>query len=46
MRKLYDDDEVEGIFKLLVDANNAFNNLNRQMALHNIQIVQQLRQLY
>lgn len=37
MRKLYDDDDVEGI--LLVKASNAFNNLNRQMALHNIQII-------
>ena len=34
MRTVYEDDETEGI--LLVDAENAFNNLNRRAALHNI----------
>ena len=33
-RQLYDDDSTEGF--LLVDASNAFNQLNRQAALHNI----------
>lgn len=37
MRKLYDDDSVEGILR--VDASNAFNNLNCQRALCNIQII-------
>ena len=35
MRKLYEDNQVEGI--LLVHASNAFNALNRKAALHNIQ---------
>ena len=34
MRKAFDDDLTEAI--LLVDAENAFNNLNREAALHNI----------
>ena len=34
MKCIYDDNGTEGI--LLVDAENAFNNLNRQAALHNI----------
>ena len=35
MRKIYDDEETEGI--LLIDASNAFNALNRRAALHNVQ---------
>ena len=35
MRAIYDDPSTEAV--LLVDASNAFNNLNRQVALHNIQ---------
>jgi hypothetical protein len=34
MREIYEDNETEAI--LLVDAENEFNNLNRQAALHNI----------
>ena len=34
MRKIFEDDETEAI--LLVDAENAFNNLNRKAALQNI----------
>ena len=34
MRKIFQEDQTEGI--LLVDAENAFNNLNRKAALHNI----------
>ena len=34
MRKVFQNDETEGL--LLVDAENAFNNLNRKAALHNI----------
>ena len=37
MRKLYNDDQTEAV--LLVDADNAFNRLNRNSALHNIQFV-------
>ena len=35
MREVYDDSSTEAV--LLVDASNAFNNLNRQVALRNIQ---------
>ena len=35
MRKIFNDNETEGI--LLVDAKNAFNAMNREAALHNIQ---------
>ena len=34
MRAIYDDPSTEAV--LLVDASNAFNNLNRHVALHNI----------
>ena len=34
MRKIFDRDETEAV--LLVDADNAFNRLNRAAALHNI----------
>ena len=34
MRNIYEDDETEAV--LLVDAENAFNNLNRRAAIHNI----------
>ena len=34
MRKVFEDDDTEAI--LLVDAENAFNNLNRKVALQNI----------
>ena len=37
MREIFDDDECEAV--ILVDANNAFNSLNRSVALHNIQYV-------
>ena len=36
MREIFDDPTTQGI--LLVDAANAFNNLNHQVALHNIQL--------
>ena len=34
MRQIYEEDTTEAV--LLVDAENAFNNLNRSAALHNI----------
>ena len=37
IRSMYEDDKTEVI--LLVDADNAFNRLNRQTALHNIQYI-------
>ena len=36
MRAIYEDLTTEGV--ILVDASNAFNSLNRRVALHNIQI--------
>ena len=36
MRNIFDSDGCDGV--ILVDASNAFNRLNRQVALHNIQI--------
>ena len=36
MRTIFEDPTTEGI--ILVDASNAFNSLNRRVALHNIQI--------
>ena len=35
MRDIYDDSETQGV--LFVDAENAFNSMNRKAALHNIQ---------
>ena len=37
LRKIFLNENTEGA--LLVDASNAFNNLNRQAALHNIQVL-------
>ena len=37
MREIYDDDDTHGIIQ--VDANNAFNTINRNMFLHNIKII-------
>ena len=37
MKDVFDDPNTEAI--LLVDASNAFNNMNRQTALHNMQII-------
>ena len=37
MKTIYDEEDVEAV--ILVDASNAFNRLNRQVALHNIQHV-------
>ena len=37
MREIFEDEETEGI--LIVDAENAFNNLNRKAALHNMPFI-------
>ena len=37
MNRLYESDETEGI--LLIDADNAFNRLNRKAALHNMKFI-------
>ena len=37
MREIYEDDRTDAVF--LIDANNAFNCLNRSAALHNIKIL-------
>ena len=37
MKEIFEDENCEAV--LLVDANNAFNSLNRQVALHNIQYI-------
>ena len=37
MSDIYDDDDTHGIIQ--VDANNAFNTINRKMFLHNIKII-------
>ena len=36
MREIFDNSTTQGI--LIVDAADAFNNLNHQVALHNIQV--------
>ena len=37
MKTIFDDDDTDAV--ILVDASNAFNSLNRQVALHNVQII-------
>ena len=37
MCSIFQDENTEGV--LLIDASNAFNSLNRQVALHNIQVL-------
>ena len=37
MKEVFDDDETEAV--ILVDASNAFNALNRNVALHNLQMI-------
>ena len=37
MREIFNDEQTEAV--ILVDASNAFNSLNRQVALHNIRII-------
>ena len=36
MREIFEKEETDGV--LLIDASNAFNNMNRSAALHNIQV--------
>ena len=37
MREIFEDENTHGIIQ--VDANNAFNTINRRVFLHNIQII-------
>ena len=37
MRQIFDDDDTHGLIQ--VDANNAFNSINRQVLLHNIKFI-------
>ena len=37
MRDIFHSEDTEGV--ILIDASNAFNSLNRQVALHNIQML-------
>ena len=37
MRQIFENPDIEGV--LLVDATNAFNQINRQAALHNINVL-------
>ena len=37
MKEIFDDEQTDAV--ILVDASNAFNSLNRNAALHNIQIL-------
>ena len=37
MKEIFDEEETDGV--ILVDASNAFNNMNRLVALHNIRVI-------
>ena len=37
MKEIFNDEETDGV--ILVDASNAFNNMNRLVALHNIRVI-------